>query len=151
MRLVTAWHRDLAHDRQLKSLGIRKDAKWEPSGIGAFEKQTGSIEENNYKLIQIKEITSYKGLAEEGRRMKHCVRSYAQSCIDGRRAIFSFVRADLWNAAEGKNSLTLEVDLNVRSICQIRGFENRKPLSSEMKFIQEWAQVERLTVSRYLS
>lgn len=82
-------------------------------------------------LIKIKELTSSKDLYNEGRRMHHCVGSYARDCHTGRIHIFSCTIND-------ENTLTIETDRS--QILQIRGKYNRLPSTNEKSIINQWAK-----------
>ena len=87
--------------------------------------------DNVLTLIKIKELTSSRELYNEGRKMHHCVGSYAQNCHMGCIHIFSYTIND-------ENTLTIETDRS--QILQIRGKCNRLPSTNEKSIINRWAK-----------
>ena len=77
---------------------------------------------------QVHELFSGKSLDEEGRRLRHCVASYATKCVSGNTLIFSIRDAD------GASLSTLEVlmdDITYRlSLVQHKGVKNAAPPST---------------------
>jgi hypothetical protein len=99
LRQMEAWHSALAKMEQPKTA-------WPPSGIEDFEFAEGAERSGNLKVWTITELLSTKALIGEGRRMKHCVATYAQSCV---RGVCSIWALELVTFAGRTKVLTLEV------------------------------------------
>lgn len=82
----------------------------------------------------IKELTTAKELIEEGRKLSHCVASYANSCKNGNATIWSFYKDDFGNR---KKLVTLELRDEL-TLVQCRGKANRLPDNSEWYHIEKW-------------
>ncbi len=118
IRQVEAWHRQLARDSRLPH------REWAPSGVEAF----GCTEEDEGgKPLgwTIRELLTTRELTLEGRRMGHCVGSYASNCQKGNTSIWSMQAED----AEGQQHrvMTIAVNNGSRSITQARGKYNALP------------------------
>lgn len=100
---------------------------WRPHG---FDRD---FDDGDATTWQIRELTSWSELAEEGSAMGHCVASYAHSCARGESAIFSF-------RSSGSGEVTVELDPNTRRILQARGTCNRAVTPDEQAVIGRWLQ-----------
>ena len=94
----------------------------------------------------IKQLLSGRALRDEGQAMRHCVASYAQSCVKGKCSIWSLEKI---TKKATEKCQTIEVDNN-KVIVQSRGKLNRLPIAQEMSIIKKWAELRNLTLSRYL-
>lgn len=143
LRQVEIWHRQTGKEGRTNipswsSCGLK--GLYHKSGKGGFE-----------TLHTIREICTQKELGEEGRKMHHCVGSYAGSCARGDISIWTYEVMD----SEGTNKkLTLEVDCHNKSLPKVlrqaRGKYNAMPTSSDMHFVNVWVKEAGLTVSKYL-
>lgn len=134
---MEAWHRSLG------ALRMKEHVAFPPSGIPRFvrrREKTGPIQ------WTIQELTSSTALFQEGRRMRHCVASYARHCVEGRAAIFSLSSFES-GAAEGR--ITIEVVAGQR-IVQARGRCNRLPTVRELDQIHAWARQAHLSVEEHV-
>ena len=105
LRQVEAWHQTLAKTEQPK-------AEWPRSGIDGFEFVEGAERGGNLKIWTITELLSTKALVAEGRKMKHCVATYAHSCASGACSIWALEVETF----EGRSKLfTIEVSTARRS------------------------------------
>jgi hypothetical protein len=75
-------------------------------------------------------------LAEEGRRMQHCVAAYKEQCMQGWSSIWSLSRECPSGRVESR--LTIELACN-RSIVQCRGVRNRSADAEEIAVVKRWA------------
>lgn len=135
---VERWHNRLGKQKA----GV--DLKWARSSIANFEFIEGTAEKRNMRIWRIFELLTSNELNEEGRQMRHCVGSYAQSCYQGRCSIWAMT---LQNQGGSSKMLTIEVRLNPKSIRQVRGKMNRMPDAKEREVIQRWATREGLAYS----
>jgi hypothetical protein len=136
IRDMEIWHGDMAKIKKLNG------AVFKPSGFNAGTWTEGSEEKKS--LWMITEILSSKELAAEGKKMKHCVYSYARRIEHGDTSIWSLQRT---RAVEGTEKyLTIEVQNGSRSIVQARGICNRMPSEVERRFMRQWALENSLTM-----
>lgn len=91
--------------------------------------------------IRVRELTTNRELAAEGRKLQHCVYTYASYCSRGESAILSFrwYRKGANHPDDEVNRITAEVDKRTREIWQIRGHKNRRPTAEELAVVREWA------------
>jgi hypothetical protein len=93
------------------------------------------------KVWRIRELLSSQELIAEGRRMSHCVASYANSCHKGICSIWSMeVETDFGT----EPLLTIEVNHQRKEMCQARGKANRLPTDKEKDILRRWAAKEQL-------
>ncbi len=140
LRRVNEWHRSLSNDNRVQ---IRQ---WQPSGISGFEFLEGSQQTGNLKCWTIRELLSSKALMTEGRRLKHCVATYAASCARGRCSIWT-MEVETFGGID--KTVTIEVRTSARMICQVRGKANRLPSEKERRIIQRWAESSGLSLASY--
>jgi len=142
LREAERWHRELL--RGYRETGRENTCVvWPKSSLSDYE----SADKGD--RIGIFELTSSLDLQDEGKRLHHCVYSFAHSCSKGRSAIFSMreVRAD---NSVGKSLATIEVHLEYRIVVQARGFAN-EPLSvQQIQHLNRWARGNQLSVGKYL-
>jgi hypothetical protein len=127
---VERWHNRLG---KAKSGGNLQQLK---SKVPDFQFVEGSKENKNMRIWNIYELLSSKELLDEGRKMKHCVATYAQSCHHGTCAIWSMT---LQTRDGSEKVMTIEVRLPQMAIRQVRGKLNRMPEPKEREIIQRWA------------
>ncbi|OWP61557.1 hypothetical protein CDA63_18755 [Hymenobacter amundsenii] len=124
LRLTTRWHRRTHRARTYWGYGLSLATTWAGLPIADFEAH-GTV------WVLITQVLGYGQLLEEGSTQKHCVSSYAYSCLRGRCGIFSL-------RLHGARALTVEVRPN-RQIVQIRGRENRAATEQERYWLTQWA------------
>jgi len=140
LRQVEAWHRTLTKTQQ-------PQAQWPRSGIDNFEFVEGTERGDNLKIWTVTELRSAKALAAEGRAMKHCVASYAQSCASGACSIWALEVETF----EGRSKiLTIEVENGARLICQARGKCNMLPGEKHRGILRRWAEQAGLSLAKYV-
>lgn len=140
LRQVESWHRTLAKTEQPK-------AEWPRSGIDAFEFVEGAERGGTLKIWTITELLSTKALLAEGRKMKHCVASYAHSCASGASSIWAL---DVETFEGRAKILTVEVENAARLICQARGKCNKLPGEKHRGILRRWAENAGLSLARYV-
>jgi hypothetical protein len=135
LRAVNEWHRRLGRETSGGRL------QWQKSAFRDFEFVEGTEQSQNMKVWRIRELLSSQELIAEGRRMCHCVASYANSCYKRLCSIWSMdVETD-----EGTEPLvTVELNLQRKEICQVRGKRNRLPTDKENDILRRWALQEKL-------
>lgn len=139
LRLVDEWHKQLGKQSKVPTLA------WTGCKIGEFEFVEGTDHVGNMRRWIITELLNNVELLEEGRRMRHCVATYAESCAKKRTAIWSM---KIENNEGRKHVLTIEVDLMTKTICQVRGRCNRLPKEHEKEVIRRWAAQQGIRVGR---
>lgn len=141
LRQVEAWHRQLGRESKAK------DIAWKHSAIDDWQFIEGTREAQNMKIWQIRELLSGRELTAEGRSQRHCVASYAQSCLAGKCSIWTM---DVETEIGKEKRVTIEVCNADRLIRQVRGKNNRFPTQKEKEIVRRWATRENLTVASYL-
>src|SRR5262249_52912739 len=95
-----------------------------------------------------RELLSAQELVDNGRHLRHCVATYAASCIKGTCSIWSIERRDgLEQRADPQ--LTVEIDAN-GVMMQARGRANRWPTEQEKTVLGAWMRHAGLTGGPYL-
>jgi hypothetical protein len=136
---VDAWHTRLIKEKGKNS--------WERHKvIGDFTLTEGKKE--NTRTYHVVELLSSKELRDEGKRLSHCVASYARSCAAGTTSIFS-VRKDqgsgLWEPMG-----TIEVRNSSKQIVQFSAKYNRRPDFKAYQIMKRWAIKWNLTLSGWV-
>ncbi|MEM7038583.1 MAG: PcfJ domain-containing protein, partial [Bacteroidota bacterium] len=139
MRGMEEWHQQLAEVRYSKKEKIKN---WDRVPVKDFVKVFGSVKEKTYQRFELVQLSSYNELAREGRRMRHCVASYASSCASGRISIWSLRKYNLFG--EETPLVTIELNMQGKRVVQVRGKCNRLADRRERRIVKEWAQQNRL-------
>jgi hypothetical protein len=106
-------------------------SRWESL---VLDKRTKQVVKKHWT---VSEILSEERLLNEGRTMKHCVYSYRKNIHKG--------RCSIWSVSCNKQPLlTLEVNNSYKQIVQVKGKNNREPLSTELPVIKVWAELNGL-------
>ena len=140
LRQVRDWHGRLA-----KRAG-RAATLWQPCGIAGLDAVEGTPPKQ--RRVRVIELTASPDLVAEGRAMRHCVASYAGSCVAGRSAIFSLRVAEGGGGEERR--MTVEVLPRDRRIVQARGRFNAAATPTDLTRLRGWAATAGLTISRHL-
>jgi hypothetical protein len=141
LRAVQAWHRQLG--KEVKG----GDLQWKESGLDDFQHIEGSPQKKNMTVWKIRELLSSGELIAEGRQMRHCVASYAQSCAKG---ICSIWTMDSETEQGIEKRVTIEINRKQNEILQVRGKMNRKPTEKEKDILNRWAAQAGLEIAAYL-
>ncbi len=141
LRQVDEWHRQLGREARGGNF------QWKKSGIGEYKFVEGNRNSGNMKIWTIRELLSSKELIAEGRQQGHCVASYARSCYRGMSSIYTM---DVRNKFELTKTVTVEVNIQHREVCQVRGKRNRPASATEMAVIRRWALKEDLKITNYI-
>lgn len=143
LRQVDAWHGELRKGRG------HETRFWRASGVASLELQTGPRDRPDERTTwRLRELLSGTDLVEEGRRLRHCVASYADSCARGACSIWSLERRR-GKDEDGERLLTVEVDKN-NTVVQARGLANRWPTEQEKTVLTEWMRTAGLKSGPYL-
>ncbi len=140
LRNVDAWHRNLSKVKQTA-------AEWVASGIGGFRFVEGAETGDNARIWTVTELLSSAALIAEGRKMKHCVATYARSCAQGVCSIWAM---ETENISGRSKVLTLEVSNQTRVLVQARGKCNVLPTQKERGILQRWADQAGLQLGKWI-
>lgn len=147
IQLSDEWHIAGYHAR---TLGSPED--WSQCGIKEYKLEIPVKVEEEVVIVSktyyLVELLSAEALVEEGKKMRHCVGSYASICAKKRSAIFSLrLKTEL---GKEKRLGTIEVDLKSKSIVQAKAKCNAKITPKAKKVLSDWANLENLTINRIL-
>lgn len=139
MRLVAGWHEQLAAERRAMLSWPR--SRWREMTLEASDGRR----QLEWTIV---EILDTRALIDEGRRMRHCVATYARRCRLDESRIFSL----RYRACEDelvRSVITIEVYPRRREIVQLRGPANSRPTGDALSLVRRWAAREGLVLSRY--
>lgn len=137
IKLSNDWHRD----QQIVKLG-GQNLYWPGVPVDDWE-WTDKQQKITWKITQ---LHTSKELMTEGRRMKHCVASYSQRCVQGATGIFSMTANDGLNGDE--KEVTIEIN-SYRQIVQARARWNKSPSPLAQKAINRFVWDRNLTINKY--
>lgn len=143
-RGMNDWHRELATAKVVHGV------VFEPSGYAPIELDRSARDrdgEHQRRIWRVEEIRSTKELADEGRRMNHCVYSYVSSIQRGQTSIWSMTLEDGKGETGRWAMLTIEVRKDLCRVIQARGRFNRSATSEEHGILLAWAGKNGLEVS----
>jgi len=151
LRRVEEWHRDLARESK------RAPLEWPSCGIGGLSWTYRDAAAKLDITWTIEEQLSSRALQEEGKEMRHCVASYAQSCARGAISIWS-LRVREGAASASRRVMTIELQNAKRTITQARGRCNKSPgekrssprLTNAPAVVRRWASEQGLTVAAHV-
>ncbi|WP_046754968.1 PcfJ domain-containing protein [Kordia jejudonensis] len=136
------WHVQQA----IHEVNTRELYTWNPSISSSLIVRTK--QEKETKKYRLFELCSSKELIAEGRKMNHCVASYARSCCVKVTSIFTLRCASFLKAEE--TLATIEVDLRSQTIVQAKARYN-KPISAvAKKIMNDWATQHDLKIGKWL-
>ncbi|MBC8065548.1 MAG: PcfJ domain-containing protein [Chlorobia bacterium] len=130
VNLSEAWHGTMYSSKVAKYESWRQQfAPW--------------VHEMKDHTVHAIELTNNRALSDEGKRQRHCVFTYTQSCLSGWSKIVSIrwvmSKGSLLDPTDIVSRLTLEIRPSTGEIVQIRGKLNRTPDEKEGKIIRLWA------------
>jgi len=129
---VEAWHQRLGRCTHSNSA-----SRWQRWVVDNFRLVEGTESADTYRVWSIRELLTSHELIAEGRKQKHCVASYASSCVNGHTSIFTMDMCDY----EGERKLlTIEVGRRMRTVYQVRGRRNRLPTKTEALVVRRWVE-----------
>jgi len=140
LREVARWREELARDEDFSA------AVWrEPSDCTEWRH---SIEAGCNELeYQVASLNSARALEDEGRRMKHCVGSYAEDCVSGKCTILSLRKTQL--ILPGNQRLAT-IELRKGVVVQVQGPCNDEPSREALGILMLWCMERRLTFEQHL-
>ncbi|MBX3185666.1 MAG: PcfJ domain-containing protein [Labilithrix sp.] len=140
LRGMREWHQALTNEKVVSS------KLFPMSGLssGTFEDFRRESGETVKQIWRIREVLTAKALAEEGRRMGHCVYSYAWRIERGDTSIWSVQMEDGRGETGNWHMVTLEVRNDLKRLVQARGRFNRAMTPHETRIVTRWAAENRL-------
>jgi hypothetical protein len=144
LRAMREWHGNLTKETAIAGCIFPR------SGFGRAEYTDVRREANGVvvkELWQIQEVLTAKALADEGRRMGHCVYSYAWRIEKGDTSIWSVQMEDGHGETGRWHMVTVEVRNDLRRVVQARGRFNRAMTPQEMRIVRRWAGANGLGVT----
>jgi hypothetical protein len=145
LRDLRAWHADLAEARANRALTFRTSGFRE--AVYDDLARRGPHGEVIKESWQVEEILTSKALAEEGRRMGHCVYSYAGRIERREVSIWAVTMRDGLGETGRWAMLTVEVRNDARTIVQARGRFNRAATPREQAVLSRWAALNGLRLA----
>ena len=122
------------HDKVARKMTQINDEKF----IAAFEQKANDNEWLEFKGRHLSAVVPHQltDLYEEGRKLSHCVGSYARSVIDG-KSVIVFLRRN--------NNLDVPyctVEVRDKTIVQVRGWNNRegRAIPDIRSFLKNWSE-----------
>jgi PcfJ-like protein len=143
MRAMQEWHADLGKRSMVKN------KTFVPSGLREAEFNDERLEPDGSKTKEIwrmSEVLTAHDLFEEGRRMGHCVFSYASRIQGGDTSIWRLTMEDGLGETGNWAMATIEVKNAARFIAQARGRFNRSLGAREQRVLLRWASLNGLSI-----
>ena len=115
-------------ERQRQYLARMRKLNWEAK----YLPEPYACPHSDYRIL---EITNGYELLEEGRRMSHCVGSYAHHCQSGSCAILT-----LRHRQQQTSEVTIRVYLPAKAVVEARGRFNQLPEEKFQRMVNRWAK-----------
>jgi len=145
LRDVRAWHGALAEERTTVGPAFRTSGFREATYDDlARRAPNGDIIKERW---QVEEVLTRKALADEGRRMGHCVYSYASRIDQQQVSIWTVTMRDGLGETGRWAMLTVEVRNGSRQVVQARGRSNRAATPRETAVLSRWASLNGLQLA----
>ncbi|MEM6719834.1 MAG: PcfJ domain-containing protein [Bacteroidota bacterium] len=136
------WHMEQA----IYSASMVEMFTWTPTLNSSYIIQ--KKEEKDVKKYRLFELCSSKELIVEGRKMNHCVASYARSCCVKVTSIFSLRCLSI---SKGQEILaTIELDNKSQTIVQAKARFNKPISKAAKKIMTDWAAQHDLKIGKWL-
>ena len=141
-RQSDAWHVEQA----IHSASMVEMFTWKPTLNSSFIVTSKS--DKDVKKYCLYELCSSKELIVEGRKMNHCVASYARSCCVKVTSIFSLRCTSF---SKGQETLaTIEMDVRSQTIVQAKARFNKPITAVAKKIMKDWAAHHDLKIGKWL-
>jgi hypothetical protein len=148
LKRMAEWHDALAR------LDRKGRHTWSPCGITPLDRTEKDPLSSATCRWRILEITDCMALAEEGRAMRHCVRSYQNACLKGDTSIWS-LRVSFTGNPTVRRLLTIQVNNQRRAIVQVRGNCNQtlsamrghRRMMLAREVLRDWARQHHLGIA----
>ncbi|MFO0942759.1 MAG: PcfJ domain-containing protein [Pirellulales bacterium] len=132
LKHVRGWHNTLHY------ANVDPTRCWASTGVPQLTFEEGERDMPNHKAWTIRELLSQADLNAEGKKLRHCVSSYSNSCMSGHCSIWTL---ELQTDSGIEKLITIEVRPILKQIVQARGRLNRYPTEAELAVIRRWASV----------
>lgn len=142
LRATDAWHGDLARVKNTRHT-VFPSAGFTPGEYEDFRRELGVVVK---EIWRIREILDTEALADEGKRMGHCVYSYAWRIEKGESSIWSLQMEDGRGETGRWHMATVEVRNDLRKVVQARGRFNRAMTPKETRMVTRWANANGLAM-----
>ncbi len=139
--LLDQWH------QQLGRITTNAKVSWSKCAVKNFQFVEGSPEARNMRIYTIRELLSNAELIAEGKRLRHCVGTYVNSCVSGAATIWSLEVNDGDSIVP---LLTIELRMADLRVRQVRGKFNRRPTQEEKLIMQRWASAANILIESYI-
>lgn len=143
IRAMKEWHGSLAKEKAISGKTFRA------SGFGPLDCVLPRVERHGPTIRErwcIDEVLTARALADEGKRMGHCVYSYASRIESGDTSIWSVKMEDGLGETGRWHMVTLEVRNDLRRVVQARGRFNRAMTPREHTVVSRWAGSNNLKI-----
>jgi len=142
MRAQREWHGELAKAEALVGKFFQKSG-FAPGVYDEYRRDACGLVREKWEVT---EVLDAKTLADEGRRMGHCVYSYAWRIEKREVSIWSVQMEDGHGETGRWHQVTVEVRNDLRRVVQARGRFNRQMTAKELRIVTRWASTNRLTM-----
>ncbi|MBS2019049.1 MAG: PcfJ domain-containing protein [Deltaproteobacteria bacterium] len=143
-RVQREWHGDLAKAEAVVGRFFPKSGFSERVYEDFRKDASGAVVREKWEIT---EIADAKTLAAEGRRMGHCVFSYAWRIERREVSIWSVQMEDGHGETGRWHQVTVEVRNDLRRVVQARGRFNRQMTPKEARIVTRWAASNGITMS----
>ena len=148
--LANEWHtqhqREIALGMRLSHLRHRPvllSEKWEGLSINNY------IHENGNCIWTINQLCTINALTNEGRKMKHCVASYAYKCLNNECGIFN---VSCYNKSMDVTDSVATIEVSqLYEIVQVKGKCNSVVSCKVINVVDRWTKKEGLKINHILS
>jgi len=150
VRAMREWHGNLTKVKSVKATIFTKSGLRDAAFSDYTRKESSGA--TVHERWRVGELLTAHALFEEGRRMGHCVYSYAPRIERGEISIWSVTMEDGKGDTGNWAMVTLEVQNGSKAIVQARGRFNRPTTHREDQVILRWAGMNNLvlqTASRW--
>lgn len=141
MRQSDTWHNTMNKEQRKQGLIV-----WKSSNFETFEIEDGKCEDDA-KLKMI-ELLSNRELADEGKKMNHCVGSYTYCCERGKTKIVSLRKYHF--GLETDRLATIELDMQSKRVVQAKYRYNKPITEKALSFLHKWANLNGFAMGKYL-
>ncbi len=120
-----------AHDQANANLTVKRDEKAFEQYKKRYEtlKKKYEFSDDTYQIVI---PTGVNDIIEEGQKLFHCVKGYAERHMKGETTILFMRECCLHNAR------LITIEIKDKTIVQNRGMANRPPTKQEQAFIDKW-------------
>jgi hypothetical protein len=124
--------------------------EWDHEDIPDFEWEEKKKKGQGYHIVtyQILQLLNSRELTTEGKRLQHCVSSYAWSCANGQRSVWSVRKLGSGESWEPLG--TIELNTSNKTVVQFRAKKNSLPGAKAQSLMEKWITKNGLKKSRWI-